>query len=64
MLPGATGGLSALTALLAAGLLGAGQRGEHDYVFEGEFIEPQPKRKGRPSSLECLSVRNDSKVVL
>ena len=23
------------------------------YVFEGEFIEPPPKRKGRPSSLEC-----------
>jgi hypothetical protein len=23
------------------------------YVFEGEFIEQPPKRKGRPSSLEC-----------
>ena len=23
------------------------------YVFEGEFIEQPPKRKGRPSSLKC-----------
>ena len=23
------------------------------YVFEGEFIEQSPKRKSRPSSLEC-----------
>jgi hypothetical protein len=23
------------------------------YVFEGEFIEPPPRRKCRPSSLEC-----------
>jgi hypothetical protein len=23
------------------------------YIFQGEFIEPPPRRKGRPSSLEC-----------
>ena len=23
------------------------------YVFEGEFIEQPPKRKGRPSTLKC-----------
>jgi hypothetical protein len=23
------------------------------YLFEGEFIEQPPKRKGRPTSLEC-----------